>query len=298
MAEWLTESLPENPFDATGKKLRVPLKFSMQDLLEGRKNVEAYSFFWDKFAPILEKKSTFMANLTSAKADKDLLCIASEAFGLLVLENQWDRWVDVYEKSGGRIFIRGNVKIKEVKSDVQPKYTRGGLKNGSRREIGTGKGWSAEGIVRFNQLLLMVHQDRENNPNFIDIWITKRKSELEMGEKKTEVSQVSPEGFACWTLSEIESEGVSDSFNVRKSQIIQQHLNGAAVGTPISEGSQVAGSQIGQSLTASSLPPYRFDPEGDSSHGSKGSSKKKRKRKSKKNHSEETSHKVPRVAAV
>ena len=294
----MNESLPENPFDATGKKLRVPLKFSMQDLLEGRKNVEAYSLFWDKFAPILEKKSTFISNLNTANEDKDLLCIASEAFGLLVLENQWDRWVDIYEKSGGRIFTGGNVKIKEIKSDVQPKYTRGGLRNGSRREIGTVKGWSAEGIVRFNQLLFLVHQDRVNHRNFIGMWIAKRKSELDMAVKRSEVSQVSPEGFACWTLSEIESEGVSDSLNVRKSQIIQQHLNGAAVGTPSSQGMQKAGFQGGQSIEASPLPPYQFDPDDENTNGSKSSSKKKRKRKSKKNHSEETSHKVPRVAAV
>ena len=294
----MNESLPENPFDATGKKLRVPLKFSMQDLLEGRKNVEAYSLFWDKFAPILEKKSTFISNLNTANEDKDLLCIASEAFGLLVLENQWDRWVDIYEKSGGRIFTGGNVKIKEIKSDVQPKYTRGGLRNGSRREICTGKGWSAEGIVRFNQLLFLVHQDRVNHRNFIGMWIAKRKSELDMAVKPAEVSQISPEGFACWTLSEIESEGVSDSLNVRKSQIIQQHLNGAAVGAPTFEVMPVAGIHVGQSNQASPLPPYRFDADEDTTHGSKSSNKKKRKRNSKKSHSEESSPKVPRVAAV
>ena len=152
--------------------------------------------------------------------------------------------------------------------------------------------------MRFNELLFCVHQDCQNHRDFIGVWTTKRKTELDIGEKPAEVSQVSPEGFACWTLSEIESEGVSDSLNVRKSQIIQQHVNSVAVGTPSSNGSQMEGVKVGQSSAVSPFPPYQFDPEGESSHGSKGSSKKKRKRKSKKNHRDETSHKVPRVAAV
>ena len=71
-------------------------------------------------------------------------------------------------------------------------------------------------IVRFNQLWSLVHQDCKNHKNIIGIWTTKRKAELDIGEKPAEVSQVSPEGFACWMLSEIESEGVSDSLNVRR----------------------------------------------------------------------------------
>ena len=70
---------------------------------------------------------------------------------------------------------------------------------------------------------------------------------------------------------------MSDSLNVRKSQIIWQHLNGAAVGAPSSEDMPVAGIYVGQSYQASPLPPYRFDADEENTHGSKGSSKKKRK---------------------
>ena len=61
----------------------------------------------------------------TATKDEELLSISSEAFGLLVLENHWDRWLDIYTKCGGKI---KDIKKKEKLTNIQPKYTRGGLK--------------------------------------------------------------------------------------------------------------------------------------------------------------------------
>ena len=55
-------------------------------------------------------------------------------------------------KSRGRIGIRGGFKMKNVCS-------KGGLRNGKNREIGIGKGWSMEGIYRFNKLFHFVKRD-------------------------------------------------------------------------------------------------------------------------------------------
>ena len=41
--------------------------------------------------------------MKAAEMDEDLLSISSEAFGLLLLENHWDRWLDIYQKCGGKI---------------------------------------------------------------------------------------------------------------------------------------------------------------------------------------------------
>ena len=35
--------------------------------------------------------------MLTATNDEDLISISSEAFELLVLENHWDRWMEVYE---------------------------------------------------------------------------------------------------------------------------------------------------------------------------------------------------------
>ena len=63
-------------------------------------------FFFDRFVPLLEKKTNFRRKLRSATKDEDLITISSEAFGLLLLENHWDRWLDIYQKTGGRVSIR------------------------------------------------------------------------------------------------------------------------------------------------------------------------------------------------
>ena len=51
--DWLQEILPQNCFDKNGTKLITPLEFSMNSILEGRKNYESYSFFFNRFVPLL-----------------------------------------------------------------------------------------------------------------------------------------------------------------------------------------------------------------------------------------------------
>ena len=157
--EWLDQSLPEDRFDKTGKRLKVKPQFDMKQLLEGRKNKDCYTFFFNKFASLIEKKSLFKRRLRSATSDAEVLSISSEAFCLLVLENHWDRWYDIFEKSGGKVFCNKTVKVKNLPSSIQPKYTRGGLKNGKETNIGIGKGWSMEGIFWYNQLMQFIKVD-------------------------------------------------------------------------------------------------------------------------------------------
>ena len=61
-------------------------------------------------------------------------------FWIVLLENHWDRWLDIYQNTGGRVSFRGCSKRKENLSQIQPNYTRGRLMNGKQRDIGTGKG--------------------------------------------------------------------------------------------------------------------------------------------------------------
>ena len=117
--------------------------------------------------------------------DEDLLSISSEAFGLLLLENHWDRWLDIYQKCGGKIGYSNGKKTKEVVSRIQPRYTRGGLKNGKNETIGIGKGWSIEGIYRFNVLFHFVMKDRDQNPNFISTWLKQNRSNAKKKNPKS-----------------------------------------------------------------------------------------------------------------
>ena len=55
---------------------------------------------------------------------------------MLILENHWDRWLDIYIKCGGKI---EDTKNKAELTNIQPHYTRGGLKNGKTEILGLGK---------------------------------------------------------------------------------------------------------------------------------------------------------------
>ena len=80
-------------------------------------------------------------------------------------------WIYIYIKCGGKI---KNTKNKEKLTNIQPKYTRGGLRNSKNRDIGIGKGWSFEGIDCFNELFAFVRQDREDFPDFTRDWLVKK----------------------------------------------------------------------------------------------------------------------------
>ena len=75
---------------------------------------------------------------------KDLLTISDEALALIVLENNYEEWIDI-------------AKGKEIdKRKRKTKYTHGG-----QRRDGTKKGWSLEGRKRFNSIFQYIKVERE-----------------------------------------------------------------------------------------------------------------------------------------
>ena len=161
--------------------------------------------------------------MEKAETDSDLVSISSEAFGLLVLENHFDRWLDIYKQCGGGIGVRGSKIPKDIISTIQPRYTRGGLKNGKCRQIGIGKGWSMEGIFRFNKLVQFVRQDHFKNPDFVTNWLKSRKQD-EGSKSRKRNGPLSPEGYAQWTLSEKESNALIDTRNRKKMDDVTKRL--------------------------------------------------------------------------
>jgi hypothetical protein len=92
---------------------------------------------------------------------------------LLLLENNYDRWIDVHKnKNNGSIAFDNITANKDEKrkrkweSDVSPKYTEGGISYSDSRRL-THRGWKEEGIRRFNTLCVMVKEDRSANPNVL-----------------------------------------------------------------------------------------------------------------------------------
>ena len=54
--------------------------------------------------------------------------ISDEAFALLLIENSYDRWTDIFEETGGIPRQQRGVRKRAYTFDVPPKYTQGGIK--------------------------------------------------------------------------------------------------------------------------------------------------------------------------
>ena len=221
--------MKEDAFDLSGEtpKLLNKPKFSLRDFQTGRANKECYGLFFTKFLPCLEKKTVWNRKLKTAREDKDLITISSEAFALLVIENQWKRWLHMFELSSGKV---GSVKLDENVMK-KPKYTRGGIwyteSADEDSKIGVQRGWSAEGIQRYNHLLKMVAVDRRTHKQFFPNWLQGMKQAAianEQASKKTRVELGSNEAGANWSLEEDEEAALTNEVNTKKAEVINQRV--------------------------------------------------------------------------
>ena len=164
----MRNTLPEDCIDKNSKKLTTLPKYGWEDFQKGHANEDCYRLFFSLFVPHLEKRSNWDDRVANAENDKDVVSVSSEAFGLLILENYWDRWLDFYAMSNGELATKKGTKMRSVQSTVLPKYTHGGTTYDKDAEKKAGvkirKGWSLNGINRFNQLYDFVLKDRKKHP--------------------------------------------------------------------------------------------------------------------------------------
>jgi len=173
-----------------GGKTKYTPAYSLNEILEGRKNYKAYSQFLSYFGPCLGKKTNWRDRVMKATSDNEILSRSSEAFGLLLLENQWDRWFDIYCMHDGRITSKRGQKRAKCDSKIMPKYTRGGITyiSGTNVKEDSVKGWSNAGIHRFNELYDFVKNDRKANKGFLFAWLKEEREKY--GKKKRKKTPV------------------------------------------------------------------------------------------------------------
>ena len=71
----------------------------LESILQLRSNEEVYYKFYAFLIPSVGRKTFWKDIVTTAKNDQDVTTVSNEAFALLVLENNWDRWIDMFNKS-------------------------------------------------------------------------------------------------------------------------------------------------------------------------------------------------------
>jgi hypothetical protein len=82
------------------------------------------------------------------------------------LENCYARWVDIYQTSGGIPSQRRGDTKRQFASDIEAKYTRGGIKLSPDKDSQMRKGWTSDGIICFNTLFAWVQKEKARKPKF------------------------------------------------------------------------------------------------------------------------------------
>jgi hypothetical protein len=68
-----------------------------------QKKAKMYKAFFDNFLPCVIKKLVFDRQVSVATNDKTLCTLSNEAFALLLLENSFDCWQDIYQLRKGEV---------------------------------------------------------------------------------------------------------------------------------------------------------------------------------------------------
>ena len=153
------------------------------EYLRGRSQTHTYSIVYGKFIPCIASTKVYKEKIRERILEKDdnteLFTKSDEAFTLLLLENYYDRWMDIYKHNGGITRRKlGSRRKKEVQSEVKPKYTSGGVVYNSRKEA-KGKGWKNDCISCYNDLFAIVENDRLNNALFMSRFLEAQRNKEE-----------------------------------------------------------------------------------------------------------------------
>ena len=145
----------------------------LADFQQMRKaNYEVYELFCDAFVSCVTGRYKYKKNILKTRMTH-VATVSDEAFAHLLVENSYDRWVDIHNNKDQASVPTG--KRKRWESNKPPKYTFGGLQSvdGSRRY----KGWTDEGINRYNELFQKVARDRRKRPSFATQYLAQKMAE-------------------------------------------------------------------------------------------------------------------------
>jgi len=158
-------------------------RIDVKTFVGGRKNKQEYGLFYTKFVPAVVGPDLFRQRIQDTTTTE--LCTASdEAFTLLLLENSYARWENIYDLNGCIPSQRRGDTTRTFESDIEAEYTRGGIKLSTKKESQKQKGWTSEGILRFNTLFASVKKDRKKNKAF-DKKCMKRLREAQANRKQS-----------------------------------------------------------------------------------------------------------------
>jgi hypothetical protein len=149
----------------------------MRKLANGNVN-EDYVFFCDRFFKCIVRVSVYNERWDSLTTMSDIATPSDEALALLILENNEARWLQEFE-------LQRDPSLVEAKASLpKAKYTNSGKNSRAKGFTKRFGGWSNAGIERFNELLRLVKEDRNENGQWFDGIVLERKRNKD-AEKST-----------------------------------------------------------------------------------------------------------------
>ena len=142
----------------------------LKDLCELRENPRAFETFANHFLqPTFSKKWNNKLKHSTKKIQVigDILTVTDKAFVLLVLENNWERWIDINNQSNNHFQMSKRGRSKPTQSKMKTKCTHLNVKetgtkidNIEKENAEVWKGWNNAGISCHNNLCLLVKNNR------------------------------------------------------------------------------------------------------------------------------------------
>ena len=115
--------------------------------MRGGHTWRVYYDFIDHFLSLVVGKR-YYNQVKHVQKVSDYASTSDEALALLIVENNYARWVDMAKNNNTRT------------SRIMPKFTNGGVSDGDVASSRQYQGWSDEGLSRFNELFQAVSEDR------------------------------------------------------------------------------------------------------------------------------------------
>lgn len=166
-----SSSKRKGPQKSANKNAIYEPEQSLEDLLELRENEEAFITFVKTFLkPVYLAKWKAKQQKEETTKLSDIMTVSDEAFVLLVIENNWERWIDMNNKAKNAYTASTRGESTAIDSDVMPKYTyinkRRSTDDATSETASVNwRGWNNEGILRFNDLCKRVKANRKAFPN-------------------------------------------------------------------------------------------------------------------------------------
>ena len=174
----------------------------------------AYFDFVEFFVSSVIGKACFKQNCCDNLLSQ-YATISDEAFAILIFENNLDAWIDM----GVRKDTSG--------TEVPRKYTNGGRSKGEMASSQHNKGWSEQGLKRFNELFDKVKENRATPEAVIFEERFRAYCEDEASSKKKRIKEFEQELFVIRhkLFSENENESTEKCGGVEKPKHKKQKKN-------------------------------------------------------------------------